>query len=129
MAQVKVFGLKRNLALCKKEISDIIHSALISELGLPPDKKFQRFIPMEKEDFLFPADRTAKYTIIEISMFEGRTEKAIKALLKKIMAEMESRLGMHPNDTEITVFQSAKHCWGIRGKTGDELALKYKVDV
>jgi len=42
---------------------------------------------------------------------------------------MQSRLGMHPNDTEITVFQSDKHCWGIRGKTGDELALNYKVEV
>ena len=129
MAQVKIFGLKRNLSLCRKEISDIIHSALVGELGLPPDKKFQRFVPMEQEDFLFPADRSAKYTIIEISMFEGRSQKAIKGLLKRIMADMESRLGMHPNDTEITVFQSAKHGWGIRGKTGDESALNYKVDV
>jgi hypothetical protein len=45
------------------------------------------------------------------------------------MKRAESRLHLHPNDLEITVFQSPKHCWGIRGKTGDELDLGYKVDV
>jgi hypothetical protein len=129
MAQVKVYAARAHLAENRASISDIIHSALVGELGLPKDKRFQRFIPMDAEDFLFPSDRSSKYTIIEISMFEGRSEERIKALLKRIMAEMEGRLGMHANDTEITVFQSPKHCWGIRGKTGDELALNYKVDV
>jgi hypothetical protein len=88
-----------------------------------------RFIPMDPDDFLFPPDRTPAYTIVEISMFEGRSEEATKSLIREIMKESQSRLKMHPNDLEITVFQSPKYCWGIRGKTGDELALGYKVNV
>lgn len=129
MAQVKVYGLKQNLARNKAVLSEIIHASLVKVLGLPPEKKFQRFLPMDPEDFLFPADRTPAYTIIEMSMFEGRSEEKLKDLIKDIMKESESRLKLHPNDLEITVFQSPKHCWGIRGKTGDELALGYKVDV
>jgi hypothetical protein len=128
MAQVKVYGVKGSLAKNREALSGIIHSSLVEELGLPPEKKFQRFLPMEPEDFRFPGDRTEAYTIIEISMFEGRSEERIKAMIKGIMKRAEERLHLHPNDLEITVFQSPKHCWGIRGKTGDELALNYKVE-
>lgn len=129
MAQVTIFGLRESLERNRAVLSEIIHEALVKELGLPQDKKFQRFIPMEAGDFIFPADRTAAYTIIEISMFEGRSEERIKGLIKAMMRESAGRLGMHPNDVEITVFQTPKHCWGIRGKTGDELSLGYSINV
>ncbi len=129
MAQVKIYGLKSHLREHRGVISDIIHSALIACLGLPADKKFQRFLALEPEDFLFPADRTSHYTLIEIVMFEGRAPETIKGLLKAIMAGISGRMGLHPNDVEITVFAPPKYCWGIRGKTGDELDLNYKVDV
>lgn len=129
MAQVKVYGLKENLAECREELSEIIHGSLVTVLGLPAGKKFQRFFPMDPGDFVFPSDRTSAYTIVEISMFEGRSTEKLKSLIQDIMKEAARRLHLHPNDLEITVFQSPKHCWGIRGKTGDELALGYKVDV
>ena len=129
MAQVKVYGLRETLAGTRSDWSRIIHTALVETLGLPTEKRFQRFIGLDAEDFLFPADRTYAYTIIEISMFEGRSPETIKALLKRIMADAQTSLNIGANDIEITVTQSPKHCWGIRGKTGDELALAYKVDV
>jgi hypothetical protein len=129
MAQVKVYGLKENLAKSKVVLSEIIHGSLVKVLGLPAEKKFQRFIQMDSEDFIFPSDRTSAYTIVEISMFEGRSEEKTKSLIQDIMKESEGRLKIHPNDLEITVFQSPKYCWGIRGKTGDELPLSYKVNV
>jgi phenylpyruvate tautomerase PptA (4-oxalocrotonate tautomerase family) len=121
--------LRETLAGARSEWSRILHAALVETLGLPPEKKFQRFIGLEAADFLYPADRTNAYTIIEISMFEGRSPEAIKALLKRIMADAQATLNMGANDIEITVTETPKHCWGIRGKTGDELALTYKVDV
>jgi hypothetical protein len=128
MAQVKVYGLKDGLAGIKPTLSGIIHAGLVEELGLPAEKKFQRFLPMDPEDFIFPSDRTSAYTLVEISMFEGRPEEKIKNLLRRIMQEWEARLKLHPNDLEITVYQTPRYCWGIRGKTGDELALGYKVE-
>jgi phenylpyruvate tautomerase PptA (4-oxalocrotonate tautomerase family) len=129
MAQVKVYGLRGSLNGTRSEWSRIIHTALVETLGLPAEKKFQRFIGLEAEDFVYPADRTYAYTLIEISMFEGRSPETIKALLKRIMADAQTALNIGANDIEITVTESPKRCWGIRGKTGDELALAYKVDV
>jgi hypothetical protein len=38
-------------------------------------------------------------------------------------------LGIHKNDVEITIFETPRENWGIRGLPGDELPLNYKVDV
>ncbi len=53
-------------------------------LGLPVDKRFHRFVPLAAEDFVHPADRSERYTIIEIRMFAGRTTETKKALIRKI---------------------------------------------
>ena len=129
MAQVKVYGSRDTLKTVREHWSRIIHNALVETLGLPPEKKFQRFLGLDPDDFIYPADRTYAYTLIEISLFSGRSPEAIKALIRKIMADAQASLNISANDIEITVTETPKHCWGIRGKTGDELALSYKVDV
>ena len=95
----------------------------------PPEKKFHRFIRLDKEDFIHPEDRSEAYTIIEISVFEGRSEQAKKALIRELFSNLEQSAGISPQDIEITIFETPKVNWGIRGKPGDELALNYKVEV
>ena len=129
MAQVKIYGRREVLIPNRARWSDLIQNALVAALGLPKDKRFQRFFPLDGEDFLYPSDRTSAYTILEISMFEGRSPDSIKALLRKLMDDAKSEFGMHPNDLEITISESPRRCWGIRGKIGDELELSYKVNV
>jgi hypothetical protein len=129
MAQVKIYGRRDILVPNRTRWSDLIQNALVSALGLPKDKRFQRFFPLDGEDFLYPSDRTSAYTIIEISLFEGRSTVALKALLSKLMADAQTDFGMHRNDLEITIFESPRRCWGIRGKIGDEIDLAYKVNV
>jgi hypothetical protein len=40
-----------------------------------------------------------------------------------------SQLQISMNDIEITIFETPRHNWGIRGQSGDELELSYKVTV
>ncbi len=129
MAQVKIYGSRDSLIATRPQWSDLIHNALVATLGLPAEKRFQRFFPMAPEDFLYPSDRTYAYTVIEISMFEGRAPESLKALIRKIMADAQTVLNMGANDIEITITETPRHCWGIRGMTGDELQLGYKINV
>jgi phenylpyruvate tautomerase PptA (4-oxalocrotonate tautomerase family) len=128
MAQVKVYGRKGHLRQAREEISAVIHACVVEALGLPPEKKFHRFLPLEDEDFLFPSDRTERYTIVEISMFEGRTVEAKKRLIRLLYERFESKPGISPQDLEITIFETPRRDWGIRGMPGDELELGYRVD-
>ena len=128
MAQIKIYGTRAHLYGVRDRLSDIIHDAAMAVLGLPEDKRFHRFIALEPADFRHPADRGPGYTIIEISMFEGRSAETKKALLQRLMAEIAAGLGLSPNDIEITIFETPRANWGIRGRTGDALALSYKVE-
>ena len=128
MAQIIIYSLRQNLAGRKKAISDTLHKCITSVLGLPNDKRFHRFIALEEEDFVHPPDRSSRYVIIEISMFEGRTNETKKELIRAIFRRFEEDLSIAPQDVEITIHESPKENWGIRGKPGDELALSYKVE-
>ena len=129
MAQVKIYGEKERLRAARTALSEIVHRVNRRVLGLPEDKRFHRFIGLEAEDFLHPPDRSPAYLILEISLFEGRAPETKKALLKALMAEISDGLGIAVEDVEITIFETPKANWGIRGQTGDELALTYKVEV
>ena len=128
MAQIVISALRRNLAGRKKSISDALHTCVTAALGLPADKRFHRFIALDDEDFVYPPNRSSRYTIIEISMFEGRTMETKKELIRLIFRLFEEELGIAPQDVEITIYESPRGNWGIRGKPGDELNLSYKVE-
>ena len=129
MAQIKIYGLKSNLDENKSLISTAIHDAVMSALEYPLKKKFHRFISLNPDEFIYPDDRSKQYIIIEISMFEGRSVKAKKSLIKAIILNIHLQVGISPQDIEITMFETPKENWGIRGMPGDELALGYKVEV
>ncbi|WOE31597.1 MULTISPECIES: tautomerase family protein [unclassified Acinetobacter] len=129
MSQIKIYALNETIELHRDHLSKAIHQALVKELKYPEEKKFQRFIPLESKNFLYPSDRSTSYIIIEISMFAGRTSKTKKALIQTLFDNINNLCGIDSNDIEITIFETPKENWGIRGKNADELQLNYKVNV
>lgn len=129
MAQVKIYGLQTHLNPTKAQLSEVIHQCLLEVLKLPQDKKFQRFMLLEPEDFIFPSDRSEKYTIIEIIMFEGRSIETKKRLIGLLYEVLAASFGIVAQDLEIVLIETPKHNWGIRGLPGNELTLNYTVKV
>ncbi len=129
MSQVKIFGLRRHLDPLKQRLSEVLHSCVVDALQYPSDKRFHRFFPLDVADFFYPPDRSERYTIIEISMFEGRTVEAKKKLIRLLFERVQRECGIAPGDLEITIFETPKHNWGFRGLPGDEHGLNYKVEV
>ena len=125
-----IYGIKENLNPIKAQLSDVIHGCMQSVLGLPEDKRAQRFIQLDADDFYYPEGRSDAYTVIEINMMQGRTVATQKALIKALFQQIELKIGILPIDIEITIKEHPAHCWGFRGMTGDEVQdLKYKVNV
>lgn len=127
---IVIYGIKDKLNPIKAQLSEVIHGCMQSVLGLPEDKRAQRFIPLDADDFYYPRGRSAAYTVIEINMMQGRTIETQKALIKALFHQIELRIGILPIDIEITIKEQPAHCWGFRGMTGDEVQdLKYKINV
>ena len=129
MSQIKIYGLREHLDPIKPLLSDVIHSCVVDTLSFPKDKRAHRFFPMGPADFYFPASASPKYTIIEISMFEGRAVETKKALIRALFERIGTRCDRLPNEIEITITETPRHNWGFRGMPGDEIGLSYKVEV
>ena len=129
MSQIKIYGHREEIQKHRTALSDAIHSAVVQALSFPADKRFHRFIELEAESFIHPADRSSNYIIIEISMFEDRSSEAKRNLIKALFSSIKQSCGIEPLDVEITIFETPKANWGIRGMPGDELTLNYKVNV
>ena len=129
MAQVKIYGTQARLPARRDALSDVVHECLVEAFALPPDKRFHRLFALAPEDFRYPAGRTEDYTIIELVLFEGRTVEAKKQLYALLYERFERELGIAPADLEITLIETPRHDWGIRGVPGDELGLDYRVEV
>lgn len=129
MSQIKIYGLAKHLNPIKAKLSDSIHACIVEALQYPADKRAHRFFPLDESDFYYPPGRTEKYTIIEISLFEGRAVETKRRLIRLLFERLECELEILPQDVEITIFETPKSNWGIRGQMGDELALNYKVEV
>ncbi len=129
MAQIKVYSRRENIDQYRELLSEAIHRSVMHALSYPAEKRFHRFISLDKEDFIFPSDRSDQHLIIEILMFEGRSIDAKKTLIRELFNNIHASCGIQANDIEITLIETPKENWGIRGMSGDELVLNYKVDV
>ena len=129
MAQVKVYGIAERLDPVKARLSEVIHSCTMYALGLPADKRAHRFFPLPKSDMYMPGGRTDAYTIIEISMIEGRTVEKRKRLIRLLFDRIRDEIGIDHMDLEICIYESAACNWGFRGMHGDEIALSYDINV
>lgn len=129
MPQVKIYALRENIARNRTALSNAIHASIVEALNYPPEKRFHRFMPLDAADFIFPADRSRNYIVIEIVLFAGRSAAAKKALIKALVVNIPAACGIAPTDIEAVLIEMPRENWCIRGLPGDELALHYPVDV
>jgi hypothetical protein len=129
MAQIKIYGLREQLDPIKQRFSDVIHACVVETLQFPADKRAHRFFLLDRADFFYPAGRSEKYTILEISLFAGRSVETKKRLMRLLFECVHRECGISPQDLEMTFFETPKHDWAFRGLPGDEHSLNYMVNV
>ena len=127
MVQVKIYGNRRVWGQRRTEVSDALHAALVGAWQIPEDKRFHRFLLLDDGDLVAP--RSDDYLMIEIVAFTGRTREAKRELIRRVYDDVAPALGVATDDVELVVIESPAESWGIRGRSGDELSLSYKVDV
>lgn len=129
MAQVVVWGHRSRLTARRQQLSDAIHGAIVAAFDYPPEKRFHRFVGLDDDDFIHPADRGPDYTVIELSLFEGRSEEVKRKVIAELFARVEAEAGIAPHSLEITLTETPRVNWGIRGRNAADLQLNYTVEV
>lgn len=126
---IRIYGIRTKLDPIKSQLSDVINACMVEALSFPENKRAHRFFPMDADDFFYPDGRSDAYTVIEISMMEGRSRDARKRLVHLLFGRIESEIGIDPADVEITITEQPRENWGFRGMSGDDAKLNYKLDV
>jgi phenylpyruvate tautomerase PptA (4-oxalocrotonate tautomerase family) len=130
MPQAKIFGIKEQLEPIRQAVSDAVNESISVAFQFPAERRLQRFFPMAKEDFIYPPhERSERYTIVEISTFEGRSKETLKQLVREIYTRVPAATGIEPRDLDVIITQQPRHAWGLMGEPGDEIGLTYKVNV
>src|ERR1700743_667480 len=104
----------------KKKIGDAIQAALV-ETGVPAADRFQRFIELEPENFIYDNNypdlgkpRTAQFTVIEILLSVGRSVKVKKKILGSLVAQLKT-VGIEPNDVFVVFKETSWENWAFAG--------------
>ena len=110
-------------------IIEAIYLAQRQALKVPEDDRQIRFVEHRPEHFHAPPGKTDNYTVVEISIFAGRSLDAKRALYQAIVRNLGA-LGIAPSDILIVLHEVPLDNWGIRGGVpASEVELGFKVDV
>lgn len=130
MPQAKIYGIREHLVPIRDALSDAVNESISVGLAFPRERRLQRFFPMDRADFIFPAhERSERYTIIEIETFQGRSKEVLKRLVSELYARVPAATGIEPRDLDVIISEQPRHAWGLMGENGDEIALTYKVAI
>ncbi len=115
MPLVKIEIIKGKSLEYKKTVLDAVHVALENAIQIENWDRFQRLYEIEDDLFERSESKTDKFTVIEITMFPGRTKEQKSKLYKEIVKELNQRLGIEPTDIFIVINEPANENWGLAG--------------
>ena len=115
MPLVKIEIIKGKSLEYKKTVLDAVHVALENAIQIENWDRFQRLYEIEDDLFERSESKTDKFTMIEITMFPGRTKEQKSKLYKEIVKELNQRLGIEPTDIFIVINDPANENWGLAG--------------
>jgi len=106
-----------------------VQSALRDVLQLPEWDRTVRLIEHESTHFACPPGKGPRYTLLEVTMFAGRSMIAKRSLYKAIVQNL-SALGVPDDDIKIALIEVPPENWGIRGgHPASEVDLGFEIKV
>ena len=112
-----------------QQIIEAVYLAQREALKVPEDDRQIRYTEYRPEHFHGPPGKTENYTVVEISIFAGRSLDAKRNLYQAIVKNLGT-VGIEPADIFIVVHEIPLDNWGLRGGVpASEIDLGFKVDV
>jgi len=112
----------------KQAILDGVHAALVEAFRIPEHDRNQ--ILHEHAPEHFESAKGPGFTLVELTVFPGRTPDAKRRLYAAIVGNLERSAGVAPADILVVLHEPPLECWGIRGgKAATDVGIGFKLDV
>jgi phenylpyruvate tautomerase PptA (4-oxalocrotonate tautomerase family) len=113
----------------KSRLLDAIHAAAVEALQIPDEDRTQILTEHPADAFEFPPGRGERFTLVEVTMFAGRSLDAKRRLYRAVVRHL-GRLGIPPSDVLIVLNEVLLDNWGIRGGTpASDVDLGFEVGI
>ncbi len=113
----------------RRAIVEAVHAALVEAIRIPEGDRTVRLQSFAAEDFAVNAKATENYTLVEVSLFTGRTLAAKRALYRALVHKL-GQFGIAPLDVKVILYEVPRENWGLRGGIpGSEIELGFTVEV
>ena len=116
MPLVRVDIIKGKSASYKKEMLSCIHDALVEALGIEDWDRFQRIVEIDREFFETAPGKSDCFTIIELTLFPGRTKEQKRAVIEGITEKLHGVLAIPKEAVFIIINEPPFDNWGLGGK-------------
>lgn len=125
MPLVRIEIIKGQPAAYIKALMQAVHDALTASLGIEEDDRYQRLYELDVDCFERRSAKTDQFTLIELTLFPGRSKELKKAVISTITHTLGERLGIAPADVFIIMHEPPLDNWGVYGKQASELNFHY----
>ena len=121
MPQVKIYGAAEYLADRRNQFMAVLNDSFLEVTSMTAEKIVYRFFPMAAVDLCVLGERTNRFSVVEITIFAGRSGKVKTQLIETIFVQAEKHLQLTAVDLEIMLWEIDPGNYGLRGSTGEKL--------
>ena len=110
------------------ELLEAAQRAIVEGIRIPEADRCVRLHELPAEAILAPPGTTEKYTIIEISMFKGRSVEAKRRLYAALARELGA-FGLEPHDIKVYIQEGEREDWSVGGVALSDVELGFTIEV
>jgi phenylpyruvate tautomerase PptA (4-oxalocrotonate tautomerase family) len=110
------------------ELLEAVQRALVEGIRIPESDRCVRLHELPPEAILGRPDRSERYTIIEISMFKGRSIDAKRRLHAALARELAA-FDVEARDVKVLIHETERENWSVGGVALSDVELGFKVEV
>ena len=110
------------------DLLEAVQRALVEGIRIPAGDRCIRLHELPPQAMLVPPGRGENYTVIEISMFKGRSLEAKRRLYAALVREL-SGFGVEPRDVKVLLHEPERENWSVGGVALSDVELSFKVEV
>ncbi len=113
----------------KAQLLNAVNRAMIEVLKVPEDSHPVRLNEYAADTFLIPEGCSDSFTLIEATLFTGRTPKTKKAFFQEIVEQLGG-LGVDAEDIRVIIYDVPRENWGLKGgQPASEIDLGFEVEI
>ncbi len=106
-----------------------VNDAMVEALKVPEDFHPTRLVEYEPDCFLIPKASSARFTLVDITIFPGRSLATRRALYQAVVRRLGD-LGIPAADIRIVLHETPLENWGLRGGTpASEIDLGFEIAI